>query len=88
MVELITGRHPAEELLDIQADPDCLHNLATSRTHADVMARLAAQMDAELKRTRDPRLYGGNPDIADTYPNVNPKNKMGEGNYPAPTPSK
>ena len=88
MVELITGRHPAEELFDIQADPDCLHNLATSRTHADVMARLAAQMDAELKRTRDPRLYGGNPDIADTYPNVNPKNKMGEGNYPAPTPSK
>ena len=41
-------------------------------------------MDAELKRTQDPRIYGANPDIADTYINVNPKNKMGEGNYPPP----
>ena len=41
-------------------------------------------MDAELKRTQDPRIYGANPDIADTYIKVNPKNKMGEGNYPAP----
>jgi hypothetical protein len=42
-------------------------------------------MDAELKRTNDPRLYGANPDIADTYINVNPKNKMGEKLYPQPS---
>jgi hypothetical protein len=41
-------------------------------------------MDAELKRTSDPRIYGANPNIADTYPNINPKNKMGEGNFPPP----
>jgi len=83
-LELIVGKHPAEELYDIQSDPDCLHNLATDPKHAEIKTKLATQMDAELKRTSDPRLYGPNPDIADTYPNVNPKNKMGEGNYPAP----
>ena len=84
LLELIVGRHPAEELYDIQKDPDCLHNLAASPEHATAKAKLAAQMDAELKRTQDPRIYGANPDIADTYINVNPKNKMGEGFYPAP----
>jgi hypothetical protein len=84
MLDLIVGRHPAEELYDIQNDPDCLHNLATSSGHATAKAKLAKQMDEELKRTRDPRVYGKDPDIADTYINVNPKNKMGEGNYPPP----
>ena len=84
LLELIVGRHPAEELYDIQKDPDCLHNLASSSDHATAKAKLAAQMDAELKRTQDPRIYGTNPEIADTYINVNPKNKMGEGFYPAP----
>ncbi|MDZ4290104.1 MAG: sulfatase [Prosthecobacter sp.] len=84
ILELIVGKHPAEELYDIQTDPDCFHNLAGDPQHAEAKARLAAQMDAELKRTNDPRIHGQNPDIADTYPNVNPKNKMGESNYPAP----
>ena len=86
MLQRIVGRHPAEELYDIQRDPDCLHNLAAQPAHAAARARLAAQMDAELKRTNDPRLYGPNPDIADTYVNVNPKNLMGEGLYPPPGP--
>ncbi len=85
LLELIVGRHPAEELYDIQQDPDCLHNLAADPEHAAVRTRLAAQMDAELERTADPRVHGANPDIADTYPNINPKNLMGEGNYPPPT---
>jgi uncharacterized sulfatase len=84
MLELIVGKHPSEELYDIQSDPDCLHNLATSPGHAGVREKLAAQMDIELKRTNDPRIYGADPDIADKYPNINPKNKMSEGNYPAP----
>ena len=84
LLDVIVGRHPAEELYDIVTDPDCLHNLADAPEHAAARAKLAAQLDEELKRTRDPRLYGPDPDIADTYPNVNPKNKMGEGNYPPP----
>lgn len=85
LLELIVGRHPAEELYDIQKDPDCVHNLATNPVHADAKAKLAARMDAELKHTNDPRLYGANPNIADTYINVNPKNKMGENLFPPPT---
>lgn len=84
LLELIVGRHPAEELYDIRKDPDCLRNLAADPEHSPAKAKLAAQMDAELKWTRDPRLYGANPDIADTYPHVNPKNQPGEGNYPPP----
>ena len=84
MLELIVGKHPAEELYDIQSDPDCMHNLAMSPEYASVREKLAIQMDAELKRTNDPRIYGVTPDIADTYPNINPRNLMGEGNYPAP----
>jgi uncharacterized sulfatase len=84
LLNLIVGRHPAEELYDIQKDPDCLHNLAGNPAFAADLAGLAAQMDGELKRTQDPRLYGENPDVADTYVNVNPKNRMGEGNYPSP----
>lgn len=84
LLERIVGKHPAEELYDIREDPDCLHNLIADPRHASARASLAAQMDAELRRTNDPRIYGSNPDVADTYPNVNPKNKMGEGNYPEP----
>ncbi len=84
MLELIVGRHPPEELYDIQSDPDCMHNLAASPEHASLRDKLADQMATELEHTNDPRLFGANPDIADTYPNVNPKNKMGEGNYTVP----
>jgi N-sulfoglucosamine sulfohydrolase len=83
-LELIVGRHPAEELYDVQKDPGCLQNLAAAPEHAAARAKLSAQMDETLKRTRDPHIYGANPDIADTYPNVNPKNRMGEGFYPGP----
>ena len=85
-LDLIVRRHPAEELYDIQKDPDCLNNLSTSPAHAKARDQLAAQMDAELKRTRDPRIYGANPDIADTYPNINPTNRSVKNNYPSPTP--
>lgn len=82
------GRRPAEELFDIQKDPDCLQNLATSPAHADVRAKLAAQMDEYLQRTRDPRVVGPNRDIADSYPHYNPKNIMGENLYPPPAPGR
>jgi uncharacterized sulfatase len=84
LLALVAGRHPAEELYDIQSDPDCLHNLAADPTHSTAKVKLSAQMDTELKQTQDPRLYGPDPDIADRYPHVNPKNKPDQGDYPAP----
>lgn len=86
LLDRIVGRHPAEELYDIRQDPDCMNNLAVSPAHVAAKAQLAAQMDAELKRTRDPRLYGANPDIADTYPNINPNNPSVAKSYPSPAP--
>ncbi len=87
LLELIVGRHPAEELYDIQRDPDCMQNLVKDPAHQASLERLAARMDLELKQTADPRVHGPDPDRADKYINVNPKNKMGEGLYPAPSKS-
>jgi N-sulfoglucosamine sulfohydrolase len=84
MLNRIVGRHAAEELYDIRNDPDCLHNVAADPAHAAAKRKLSVQMDAELKRTHDPRLYGPNTDIADGYPHINPKNKPGEGLYSPP----
>ncbi len=82
------GRRPAEELYDIQQDPSCLNNLATSPAHAAARAQLARQMDDYLKRTADPRIHGSNPDIADSYPHYNAKNIPGENLYPPPAPGR
>ena len=85
MFSRIVGKHPAEELYDIQQDPGCIHNLATDPAHQQVKIALAELLDAELKRTNDPRLYGTNPDIADSYPNINEKQIGDEKRYPPPT---
>jgi arylsulfatase A-like enzyme len=44
---------PAEELYDLQADPDEVHNLAGSPAHAETLARLRAALRKHLLDTRD-----------------------------------
>lgn len=44
---------PAEELFDVVADPDNIHNLATDPTYARVLARLRQANDKWLHQTRD-----------------------------------
>ena len=53
--ERIFGRRPAEELYDMDKDPDQRHNLAADPEFARIKASLAAKLDAYLKRTGDPR---------------------------------
>jgi uncharacterized sulfatase len=84
MLTRLVGRRPAEELFDIQKDPACLDNLATSPAHAAARSKLSAQMDEYLQRTQDPRVVGPDRDIFDRYPHYNPKNVMGENLYPPP----
>ncbi|MBA3975101.1 MAG: heparan N-sulfatase [Candidatus Solibacter sp.] len=52
------GRRPAEELYDIQADPDCVNNLATNRDYALRMRELRTQMERMLTEEGDPRMLG------------------------------
>lgn len=61
------GKRPAEELYDLSADPDCVHNLATTEKYADEMETLRSRMIADLKAQGDPRMFGQG-DLFDKYP--------------------
>ncbi len=63
MYQRIVGTRPAEELYDIAADPYQLRNLAADEAYAAVRERLAAQLDAELRRTGDPRTEGRHEEV-------------------------
>jgi arylsulfatase A-like enzyme len=64
--QLSFGKHPAEELFDIQADPHCLENLAEKPDYAELKESLWQELQAELKRTGDPRVFG-NGDVFESY---------------------
>src|SRR4030042_529952 len=67
LFELAFGRRPAEELYDLRKDPAQLNNVADHPDYAKVKSKLAADLVAELKATKDPRIIG-NGDVFDTYP--------------------
>jgi arylsulfatase A-like enzyme len=50
---VFTKPRPAEELYDVQADPDELKNLAADPTHADRLKELRAALDRWAKETND-----------------------------------
>lgn len=60
------AHRPAIELFDIRSDPDCLQNLADSRSHAEVKAKLLRQLNDYLRETGDPRIIDGG-DVFETY---------------------
>lgn len=62
------GRRPAEELYDMQADPEQLHNLADDPRHAEIKRQLEARMNEFLTAHGDPRQRGEAP--WDDYPFV------------------
>ncbi len=64
---LCFGKRPAEELFDLDADPDCMNNLAAVPKHQPRRAALQALMMDELKKQGDPRLFGRGEDF-DNYP--------------------
>jgi len=64
------GRRPAEELYDMEADPEQLVNLADSTEHAEVKEMLAVRLAAYLAKTGDPRIRGETP--WDDYPFSSP----------------
>lgn len=66
--ELATGRRPARELYDLRRDPWALTNIVDKEP--DLARRLEAQLMAELKATRDPRVIDGGA-VFDDYPAYN-----------------
>lgn len=66
--EMSFGKRPAEELYDIDVDPDCIQNLAANENHASIKAQLWEQLKRQLTEQKDPRILGEG-DIFDFYPN-------------------
>ncbi len=66
--ELSFGKRPGEELYDMKADPDCVHNLADSPMYAEQKAELWSRLKTRLTLQEDPRILGRG-DIFDAYPN-------------------
>lgn len=64
---LCFGKHPAEELFDLESDPDCVNNLAAAPAQQTRRADLEAQLLAKLKQQGDPRMSGQG-DVFDNYP--------------------
>jgi hypothetical protein len=61
----------AEELYDVQQDPDCLTNLASDPQHAALKAALQDQLFRELHDQADPRMLGEG-HVFDEYPYAEP----------------
>ena len=64
------AKRPAEELYDVQKDPDCMNNLAGKPEFSKVQKELKKQLVSQLKATGDPREVGLNPEIWETYPRL------------------
>lgn len=64
---LAFGKRPAEELYDMENDPDCVNNLAELPEFEKIKIELAEKMNSVLTRQNDPRVLG-NGDIFDFYP--------------------
>jgi arylsulfatase A-like enzyme len=64
---LAFGKRVAEELYDVQHDPDCLTNLAQDPQHAALKAALHDQLFRELRDQADPRMLGQG-HVFDEYP--------------------
>ncbi|WEK17735.1 MAG: sulfatase [Candidatus Pedobacter colombiensis] len=59
LFDLAFAKRPADELFDVNKDPDELVNLAYKPEYAQIKQKLAEKLDAYLKATKDPRAVGG-----------------------------
>ena len=58
MYLLWTGKRPAEELYDLQKDPDQIKNIADEPAHAEIKQELRSKLEDRLEATGDPRALG------------------------------
>ena len=70
--QLAFGPRPAEELYDVRDDPEQMRNLAAQPERAAVLKEMREALEAELRRTDDPRILGRGKEF-DDYPDVKAK---------------
>ncbi len=61
------GKRGEEELYDLNADPDCVTNLAAKAELATAKSALSGQLESELRMQEDPRILGRGAEF-DAYP--------------------
>ncbi len=64
---LAFAKRPGDELYNLRADPDCMHNLAGEPGQAATLQRMQTQLFQELKQQDDARMFGHG-DVFDRYP--------------------
>jgi len=69
--ELSFAKRPAEELYDINLDPDQINNLSASPKYVSIKKELSEKLFAQLKKSKDPRIIGGGEKF-DQYPYRSP----------------
>ena len=55
---LCFGKRPAEELYRVDADPDCMKNLADEPSLRALKDQLSSEMESLLRKDEDPRVFG------------------------------
>jgi len=63
---LSMGKRPLEEMYDLTKDPHCMQNLAGNTDYDKTKAELWSELETELKKQQDPRIFG-NGDVFDHY---------------------
>ena len=67
--KLSFGKRPADELFDLEKDPDCVNNIASDPQYASLIKELKTKMESDLKKQKDPRVLGKG-DVFDYYPQI------------------
>jgi len=70
--DLAFSRRPEFELFNIKKDPFCLENLSGSPDYTKTENKLKQALIDELKRTKDPRISGPDPEIFESYARYSP----------------
>ncbi|MBR9998714.1 MAG: sulfatase [Cyclobacteriaceae bacterium] len=60
------GRHPEEELYNIEEDPECMVNLASQSRYAEIKDQMKLELARKLEQQEDPRSIGDG-DVFDQY---------------------
>ncbi len=68
--ELAVGKHPQEELYNVNQDPGCINNLANDPDYSHIKTELYSQLRRTLREQNDPRIVGS--EIFDSYPRFSP----------------
>ncbi len=57
------GKHPEEELYNIEEDPDCMINLASQSDYSEMKNQLKLELARKLEDQKDPRILGNGDDF-------------------------